>query len=189
MSAYTQAVVDRIRSEVPILEVLASLGYDVRVDHSDREQQFRCDLHGSSHDQKPSARVYPETNSWYCWGCGASRDAVETVKVKKSLDFWPAVRHLERQFGLIPLEGEEYHREDLRQDVASILDKSDSFEMESGRVKALLESVTRAREHPLETLLLYWEAYDKVEWMHHKKHLSEKEAIHKMAVLRHRVMG
>lgn len=66
MSSRAKQRADRIRSEVPIIRVLADYGYHVNPDGEDREQQFSCDLHGSGQDRKPSARVYPSTNSWYC---------------------------------------------------------------------------------------------------------------------------
>lgn len=56
---------DRINEEVSILDVLASYGYQIHTAY-DGEQQFRCDLHGSGQDNKPSARVYPDSNSTYC---------------------------------------------------------------------------------------------------------------------------
>lgn len=57
---------DRIRALIPIEEVLLHYGYQVRADAGGREQQFCCDLHGDGQDTKPSARVYPESASWYC---------------------------------------------------------------------------------------------------------------------------
>lgn len=57
---------DRIRAEISIVKVLSDLGYHIHPDGGDREQQFPCDLHGDGSDSKPSARVYPSSNSWYC---------------------------------------------------------------------------------------------------------------------------
>jgi len=57
---------DRIRETIPIVSVLADYGYEVRTDGGDREQQFACNLHGDGNDVKPSARVYPHSNSWHC---------------------------------------------------------------------------------------------------------------------------
>ena len=63
---------DRIRDTVDIVDVLAHYGFRVRPDGGHREQQFSCDLHGTGQDQKPSARVYPHSHSWYC----VSKDAL-----------------------------------------------------------------------------------------------------------------
>lgn len=66
MTSRAEAASTRIREEIPILQVLQSYGYHVRADAGDREQQFSCDMHGTGRDNKPSARVYPASNSWYC---------------------------------------------------------------------------------------------------------------------------
>lgn len=67
MSERAKAAAARIREHVPIVRVLVALGYeDIRADGGEREQQFRCDLHGSGQDNTPSARVYPDSNDWYC---------------------------------------------------------------------------------------------------------------------------
>lgn len=66
MSDRAKQAADRIREHVPIVRVLAAYGYRVREEGGDREQQFSCDLHGDGRDSKPSARVYPASDSWYC---------------------------------------------------------------------------------------------------------------------------
>lgn len=55
----------RINQHVSIENILAAYGYRVRPGGG-REQQFSCDLHGDGRDGRPSARVYPDSNSWYC---------------------------------------------------------------------------------------------------------------------------
>lgn len=60
-----QQRVARIQEAGDILELLAYYGYQVRSEYH-TEQQFSCDLHGDGNDGKPSARVYPDTNSWFC---------------------------------------------------------------------------------------------------------------------------
>jgi len=66
MSERAKAAADRIREKISILDVLVAYGYRVRNDGGGREQQFSCDLHGDGVDGTPSARVYPDSNSWYC---------------------------------------------------------------------------------------------------------------------------
>ncbi len=94
---------DRIRSEVPIVEVLYEYGYQVHPDGGDREQQFSCDLHGDGADTKPSARVYPDSSSFHCFACGRSRDAITLVREKENVSFWGAVKWLEAKYNLEPL--------------------------------------------------------------------------------------
>ena len=88
---------ERIREAIRITDLLAELGYHVQP--TEREQQFGCDLHGTR-DGKPSARVYPATNSWYCFACGKSRDAIRTVMDKLDLDFKQAMVWLEKTYNL-----------------------------------------------------------------------------------------
>jgi len=97
-----QRRIERIHEQVDILKLLGDYGYPVRPD-MDREQQFSCNMHGDGNDLKPSARVYPENNSWYCWACGKTRDAIETVREKEGLGFMEALKWLEGRFGLEPL--------------------------------------------------------------------------------------
>lgn len=58
--------IDRIKRVVEIEDLLADYGYKIHGGGGHREQQFQCDLHGDGRDGKPSARMYPESQSWYC---------------------------------------------------------------------------------------------------------------------------
>jgi intein/homing endonuclease len=88
---------DRIRQDIDIVQVLADYGYKVNPGGGDREQQFSCDLHGDGSDSKPSARVYPSSNSWYCVSVH------ERVLTEQG---WVKLRHLERLANLSVLDGE-----------------------------------------------------------------------------------
>jgi len=164
--ARARAAADRIREKVPIIRVLSALGYeDIRPDGGDREQQFRCDLHGSGHDDKPSARVYPDSNSWYCFGCGLTRDAIQTIRAKQGVGFWEAVKVLEQAYGLEPLPfdyGIDERGDDALASVRANLDRRTTFEDEEKRTRRLVENLTTDRDLPLERLLAFWEAFDKV---------------------------
>lgn len=160
----SKARADRIRSEVSLLDVLASYGYNVHSDGGDREQQFSCDLHGDGQDSKPSARVYPETQRWYCFACATSRDAIQTVREKEGLDFHAACDHIEKRYNLPTLAWEEGVRpktvaEDLED---SFLVPDTTPQDWKARIDTILKSTTREKSLPLDVLLGFWEECDRL---------------------------
>jgi DNA primase len=163
MNERAKAAADRIRAEVPITQVLASYGYRIR--DIDREQQFQCDLHGTGRDNKPSARVYPDSNSWYCFGCDKTRDPIETVKAKEGVAFWRAVKILEEAYGL-PALPIDYGVDDRPQVVgkvaAALLDPTLTYEHLVGRVRSALDARTINKDAPREQVLRLWEKFDEV---------------------------
>ena len=61
---------------------------------------------GPFHSEKtPSFTVYPDTQSFYCFGCGAGGDAITFVKKAENLDYMEAVRALAERAGLTVPEG------------------------------------------------------------------------------------
>ena len=147
-----KAAADRIRAEVPIVDVLYEYGYHVHPDGEDREQQFSCDLHGDGADTKPSARVYPDSASFHCFACGRSRDAITLVREKEGIDFWPAVKALEARYGLDPLpwEGPEEPRKDkaVHKINEALEHTTETTEQVLNRVSRIIDSCCRCRLDP-----------------------------------------
>ena len=56
-----------------------------------------CPFHN---EKTPSFTVYPETQSYYCFGCGSGGDAVMFIKNIENLDYVEAVRYLADKVGL-----------------------------------------------------------------------------------------
>lgn len=56
-----------------------------------------CPFHG---EKTPSFTVYPETSSYYCFGCGAGGDIFTFVKTVENLDYVEAVRKLATDAGV-----------------------------------------------------------------------------------------
>ncbi len=50
-----------------------------------------CPLHNEQH---PSFYVYPETNSWWCYGCNHGHDAINLVRQLHGYSFKEAVQYL-----------------------------------------------------------------------------------------------
>lgn len=57
----------------------------------------RCPFHS---ERTPSFHVYPDTQSYYCFGCGAGGDVVTFIKSIENLDYMEAVRFLAQRAGM-----------------------------------------------------------------------------------------
>lgn len=60
------------------------------------EVQFRCPFHGK--DQKPSARLYRNTQSCYCWFCKKKWDVVSFVQDKEGFSFINALKFIMERY-------------------------------------------------------------------------------------------
>ncbi|MCO7136650.1 DNA primase [[Clostridium] leptum] len=56
-----------------------------------------CPFHS---EKTPSFTLYPENNSFYCFGCGAAGDAITFIRRIENLDYLEAVRFLAGRSGL-----------------------------------------------------------------------------------------
>lgn len=62
-----------------------------------------CPFHN---EKSPSFTVYPETQSFYCFGCGAGGDAITFVRRAENLDYVEAVKLLAQRAGMsMPEDG------------------------------------------------------------------------------------
>lgn len=63
-----------------------------------------CPFHS---EKTPSFTVYPDNNSFYCFGCGAGGDAITFIEKISNLDYREAVRTLAQRAGMTVPESEE----------------------------------------------------------------------------------
>lgn len=62
-----------------------------------------CPFHG---EKTPSFNIYTETDSFYCFGCGASGDVISFIMKIDNLDYVEAVRYLAQRAGMdMPEDG------------------------------------------------------------------------------------
>ena len=81
-------------SSNPIEDVVDSY---VRTKRRGRTAVGLCPFHG---EKTPSFTVYPETASFYCFGCGAGGDVITFIKKIENLDYLDAVRFLADRAGM-----------------------------------------------------------------------------------------
>lgn len=182
---------DRIRKEISIVKVLSDYGYRVHPGGGDREQQFPCDLHGDGVDNMPSARVYPASDSWYCFACDITRDAIQTAREKEGLGFWDAIKVLEARYRLpaLPWEPDDDVREPTaREQVERALVSDRPLEDVRNRVERLLKTVTLERSLPLPVLIALWEVYDRINYGVAKEDWKDHQAKQALARLRNATM-
>jgi len=161
----SRAAADRIQELVPIITVLADYGYEIDTRGEDREQQFSCDLHGDGNDTKPSARVYPGNNQFFCFACGRSRDVLALVMEKESLSFWDAVRLIEHRYGLPPLLWSDDDEESFPTPAKALekaLDTSETPDQALERLSRFLQSMTTERSLGPVKCAGLWEARDRI---------------------------
>lgn len=78
--------------------------------------------------KSPSFNVYPENNSFYCFGCGAGGDVITFIRKIENLDYIEAVKMLADRVGLqMPEQGVDDSMSRLRQRVLEINRESARF--------------------------------------------------------------
>jgi hypothetical protein len=77
-----------------ILSVMEREGLKLR--RAGKSYRGKCPMHdGKSHG---SLTVYPDSQSWYCWGCGEGGDVIDFIMKLKGYSFKDACRY----FNIIP---------------------------------------------------------------------------------------
>jgi hypothetical protein len=80
----------RIRQAIRLVQVI---GRFIDLTNIGRRFVGRCTFH---EDDRPSFTIYPETDTYYCFGCGAHGDVVTFVMQKESKTYYEALDALER---------------------------------------------------------------------------------------------
>ena len=100
---YVQEVVRRS-------DITDVVGQYVQLKRKGRLYAGLCPFHN---EKTPSFYVYPETQSFYCFGCGAGGDVITFVRKIANLSYVEAVKQLAGQAGM-PLPEEEDEESRLR---------------------------------------------------------------------------
>lgn len=112
---------EQIKQQLEIKDVLERYT-DIRF--SENRRRFPCPVHKGTHN---NFAVYAESNSFYCFSCGAGGDCVKLAALLFSVSYRGAAELLDRDFGLGIFFGEgrplresknrqrEYRQKQLRQ--------------------------------------------------------------------------
>lgn len=97
-------------------------GY-VQLKRSGRMEKGLCPFHN---EKTPSFYVYPDTSSFYCFGCGAGGDAITFVKMIQNLDYVESIKFLAARVGM-PMPDEDDTQSKIRGRVLAINRESAKF--------------------------------------------------------------
>ncbi|MDL2215982.1 DNA primase [Ruminococcaceae bacterium OttesenSCG-928-N02] len=92
--------IEELTQRSPIEELVATY---VQLRHRGRTYTGLCPFHN---EKTPSFTVYPDTNSFYCFGCGAAGDVIGFVRKMNNLDYVEAVKFLASRAGM-PMPDED----------------------------------------------------------------------------------
>ncbi len=98
--AIPQHYIEEVCRRTDITELVR--GY-VELKRAGRMEKGLCPFHN---EKTPSFYVYPETSSFYCFGCGAAGDAITFVRRIANLDYVEAVKLLAARAGM-PMPDED----------------------------------------------------------------------------------
>lgn len=96
--AISDAYLEELRSKNDVETVISSY---VTLRRRGRILTGLCPFHN---EKTPSFTVYPETQSYYCFGCGAGGDVITFIKNINNLDYIEAVKQLADMAGMAPPE-------------------------------------------------------------------------------------
>ena len=83
---------DTIKEVLPISDILLSYGVEVK-----QKNKALCPLHN---EKTPSFTIYPKTNTWHCFGCGAGGSSIDFVMAYCGLDSLDAAKKIDVDFNL-----------------------------------------------------------------------------------------
>ena len=99
---FSRELVEEIRLRNDIVELI---GTYVNLKRAGSRLQGLCPYHS---ERSPSFTVFPDSQSFYCFGCGAGGDAITFVMRSENLDYPGAVEYLAKRAGItIPTSPEE----------------------------------------------------------------------------------
>ena len=87
----------RIKEQLSIAKVLKHYGFE-----PNRAGFMLCPMHK---EDTPSLKIYPESNSYYCFGCGTGGDVINFVMHLFHLDFKSVLFRLDTDFHLGIIDG------------------------------------------------------------------------------------
>lgn len=163
----------QLKENSPIQEVMSRY---VNVIRRGRTCVCLCPFHS---EKSPSCTIYPDSNSFYCFGCGAGGDAITFIRKIENLDYIEAVRLLAERAGIaMPEDRNDNRTAGLRTRILEINREAARFYYEMLRHTSIGEKCRRylvSRQLSPATVKKYGLGYVPDSWTALHDHLRSKE--------------
>lgn len=168
---YSDDFLEQLREACP-METIA--GNYVNLIRRGRHYVCNCPFHS---EKSPSCTIFPDTQSFYCFGCGAGGDVITWVRRMENLEFTDAVKQLAEKSGLQVLNDREADRRaQLRTRIFAINRETANFyfrNLVAGNDKRGLQYFVSRQLKP-ETIKKYGLGYAPDSWNTLTDHLLKK---------------
>ena len=169
--AIPQSFIEQLRMSCDIEDVISSY---VPLKRAGRNKTCLCPFHS---EKSPSLVVYEDTQSFYCFGCGAGGDVITFIRRIENLDYVEAVKLLAARAGLtVPEDGESSRASHLKQRVLELNREAARFFhacLKSPAGKAGMDYFLGRGLTP-KTITAYGLGYAPDSWDSLRKHLLQK---------------
>ena len=168
---YSDDFLEQLREACP-METIA--GNYVNLIRRGRHYVCNCPFHS---EKSPSCTIFPDTQSFYCFGCGAGGDVITWVRRMENLEFTDAVKQRAEKSGLqVPNDREADRRAQLRTRIFAINRETANFyfrNLVAGNDKRGLRYFVSRQLKP-ETIKKYGLGYAPDSWNTLTDHLLKK---------------
>ncbi len=168
---YSDDFLEQLRAACPMETIAAN---SVNLIRRGRHYVCNCPFHS---ERSPSCTIFPDTQSFYCFGCGAGGDVITWVRRMENLEFPEAVKVLAEKSGLqVPDDKEAEQHARLRTRIFAINRETANFYfrmLAGGTDKRGLQYLVSRQLKP-ETIRKYGLGYAPAEWNTLTDHLLQK---------------
>lgn len=154
-------------------EIVDLIGSYVQIRKRGRVYTGLCPFHN---EKTPSFTVYPDTQSFYCFGCGTGGDAITFVKLRENLEYIEAVKLLAARAGMTMPEDADDGRGNLRKRVLEANKLAARFFFDSLNAESGKQARAYLRRRKLSDAVIkkFGLGYAPESWDALKNHLNEK---------------
>ena len=168
--AFPDNFLERIKDANEISSVVSSYVSTKRAGH---DSVCLCPFHS---EKTPSCHIYTDTQSFYCFGCGAGGSVIQFIMLMERLDFQESVKFLAQRAG-IPMPEDSYDRTaDMKQRLLEINREAARFFRDTLISDKGAEgwNYLRGRGLSENTIRKYGLGYAVDDWSSLKKHMLSK---------------